>query len=101
MRQFRRAVVWGCIGWVSTCANFDLRSNAVPLAFGMTPEAAADAVESPMTRVAGRRGSEIYYTEQTALTTAFIVRERQRLWLQFRNHRLTGWKYAWDRPSAW
>jgi hypothetical protein len=101
MRQFRQVIVWGCIGWLSTCANFDLRSNAVPLAFGMTPEAATEALESPLARVPGRKGSEIYYAERTALTTAFIVRERQHLWLQFRHHRLTGWKYNWDRPSAW
>jgi len=82
MRQFRQAVVWGCIAWISTCPNFDPRSNALPLAFGMTPEAAAEALESPLSQVSGRRGSEIYYAEQTTLTTAFVVRERQQLWLQ-------------------
>ena len=101
MRQFRQAVVWGCIAWISTCPNFDLRSNALPLAFGMTPEAAAEALESPLSQVSGRRGSEIYYAEQTTLTTAFVVRERQRLWLQFRHRRLTGWRYDWDRPAGW
>jgi hypothetical protein len=78
-----------------------VRSNAVPLAFGMTPEAASEALESPLARVSGRRDSDIYYAERTALTTAFVVRERQRLWLQFRHRRLTGWKYGWDRPTAW
>ena len=101
MGQFRQAVVWGCIGFFSTCPYFDLRSNALPLAFGMTPELAASALESPLARVSGSRGSEIYYAERTDLATAFIVHERQRLWLQFRHRRLTGWKYDWDRPSAW
>jgi len=101
MGHFRPALVWGCITWISTCPHFDLRSNALPLAFGMTPEVAAGALESPLAHVAGRQGSEIYYTERTSLTTAFVLRERQRLWLQFRQHRLTGWKYDWDRPSAW
>jgi hypothetical protein len=103
MRQFRQAIVWGCVGWISTCPNFDfgVRSNALPLTFGMTPEAAGAALLTPLARVSGRRDSEMYYTERTALATGFIVHERQRLWLQFRHRRLTGWKYDWDRPIAW
>jgi hypothetical protein len=101
MRQFRQAVVWGCLGWISACGQFGVRSNALPLAFGMTPEVAAAALESPLTQVVGRRDSEIYYAEATAVVTGFIVRERERLWLEFRHHRLTGWKYDWDRPMAW
>src|SRR5450755_4680843 len=97
MRQFRQAVVWGCIGFISTCAYSDLRQNAVPLAFGMTPEAAAAALELPLARVPGRR--EIYYAEQTTLTTGLYAHDRH-LWLQFRNGRLTGWRNDWDRP-AW
>jgi hypothetical protein len=101
MRQFRQAIVWGCVGWISSCAQFGVRSNALPLAFGMTPEVAAAALETPLTQVVGRGDSEIYYAEATAVVTGFIVRERDRLWLQFRHHRLTGWKYDWDRPMAW
>jgi hypothetical protein len=101
MRQFRRAIVWGCIGWVAACPEFGVRSDALPLAFGMTPEVAAAALESPLARVAGRRDSDVYYAERTALTIGFIVHERQRLWLQFRHRRLSGWKYDWDRPIAW
>jgi hypothetical protein len=101
MRQFRQAVVWGCLGWISSCAQFGVRSNALPLAFGMTPEIAAAALGSPRTHVVGRRDAEIYYAEGTAVTSGFIVRERERLWLEFRQHRLTGWKYDWDRPMAW
>jgi len=101
MRQFRQAIVWGCIGWISTCPNFGVRSNALPLAFGMTPEVAAAALETPLARVPGHRDSDIYYTERTTVATGFIVNERQRLWLHFRHHQLTGWKYDWDRPIAW
>ena len=101
MRHFRQAIVWGCIGWISACPNFDAGSNALPLAFGMTPEVAAAALESPLARISGRRSdSDIYYTERIAAATGFIVRERQRLWLQFRHRRLTGWKYDWDRPRG-
>ena len=101
MRQFRQAVVWGCLGWISSCPQFGVRSNALPLAFGMTPEVAAVALGNPLTPVTGREDSEIYYAEGIAVTTAFIVRERERLWLKFRHGRLTGWKYDWDRPMAW
>jgi hypothetical protein len=101
-RQFRGAIVWGCIGWLSSCPNFGVRSNALPLAFGMTPDAASAALGSQLTPVAsGRRGSHIYYAEGTSVATGFIVRERERLWMQFRSGRLTGWGYDWDRPMAW
>jgi hypothetical protein len=100
MRQFRQAVVWGCIGWISTCPYFDLRSNALPLAFGMTPDAAAAALEVPLARASGRRSSEIYYAEWTT-TPGWWFGHNQHLWLQFRNGRLTGWKNDWDRPSGW
>ena len=100
-RQYRQAIVWGCIGWLSTCPNYGVRSNTLPLAFGMTPDAASAALQSPLTPVAGRHRSEIYYAEGTSDATGFIVRERERLWMQFRSGRLTGWKYDWDRPMAW
>jgi len=101
MQQFRQAVVWGCVGWLSACPNSGVRSNALPLAFGMTPEAAADALGTPLVQLPGRRNSGVYYTERTTLATGFIIHDRQPLWLQFRRGQLTGWKYNWDRPMAW
>lgn len=101
MRQFRQAVVWGCLGVISSCPQFGVRSNALPLAFGMTPEAAAAALGNPLTLVAGRRDADIYYAEGIAVATGFIIRDRERLWLKFRHRQLTGWKYEWDRPMAW
>src|SRR6266849_517351 len=101
MRPSRQAIVWGCIGWISACPNFGVRSNALPLAFGMTPEVAAAALESPLARISGRRDSGMYYTARPGLAPRFILHERRRLCLQFRHRRLTGWKYDWDRPLAW
>jgi len=66
----------------------------------MTPEAAAAALEIPLTRVSGRGNSGVYYAEETTLTTGWFARDRH-LWLQFRNGRLSGWKNDWDRPTAW
>jgi len=102
MRQWRQAVVWGCVGWFSTCSYYDLRSNAVPLAFGMTPDAVSAALNTPLVQVAGARRSEIFYAERQSSmpwTTVFPV-DRQ-LWLQFRNGHLTGWKNDWTRPAWW
>jgi hypothetical protein len=99
MRQFRQAAVWGCVAWISACQHFDLRSNALPLAFGMKPDEAAAALESPLVRVSGsgRRGSEIYYAEKPIAPMLLSTRDQQ-LWLRFRNGHLTGWKHNWGRP---
>jgi hypothetical protein len=99
MRQVRQAIVWGCIGWFSACPYSDLRSNTVPLEFGMSPEAAAAALNTPLSYVSGGRGSEIYHAELPSIT-GFYNYDRE-LWLQFRNHRLTGWKNDWDRRPWW
>src|SRR5260370_37831520 len=102
MRQFRQAIVWGCVGWVSSCPNFDfgVRSNALPFAFGMTPEAAGAALLSPLARASGRRDSEMYYTERTPLATGFIVPERPPLWLPFRHRPPTPLHFGCDPPIS-
>ena len=99
MRQIRQAVMWGCIGWLSACPYYDLRSNVVPLEFGMTPEAVAAALNAPLAYVSGRRGSEIYYAERPSVSGLYNY-DRQ-LWLQFRKGHLTGWKNDWDRRPWW
>jgi hypothetical protein len=99
MRQIRQAVMWGCIGWLSACPYYDLRSNVVPLEFGMTPEAVAAALNAPLAYVSGRRGSEIYYAERPSVSGLYNY-DRQ-LWLQFRQGHLTGWKNDWDRRPWW
>ncbi len=96
MRQLRQAMVWGCIGWFSACQYFDLRSNALPLEFGMTPEAAANALNVPLVHVSGTGRSEILYAEQPTSIPGIFPPDRQ-LWLQFRNGHLTGWKNDWPR----
>ncbi len=100
MRLSRQALVWGCVGWFSTCQYYDLHSNALPLAFGMTPDAAATALNVPLVRVSGGRNSEILYAQRPTTMPSFFRYDRQ-LWLQFRNGRLTGWKNDWTRSSWW
>jgi hypothetical protein len=99
MREVRQAVVWGCVGWLAACPYYPPNSNAFPLAFGMSPEAAAAALNVPLTPLTGRRGSEVYYAQLPSGIPSLLglnAYDRQ-LWLQFRRGRLTGWKNNWGR----
>jgi hypothetical protein len=98
--QFRQAVVWGCIGLFSSCPYFDRGSNALPLAFGMTPQEVAIALDAPLAQVSVHKGAEIYYAERQAATPSFFPVDR-RLWLQFRRGHLTGWRNDWDKRPWW
>jgi len=69
-------------------------SNIWPLAFGMTPQDVADALGSPLVYVQGRPGSEIFVTARDAGIPSFY-RGSERIYLQFRRGRLTGWKKDW------
>jgi hypothetical protein len=69
-------------------------SNIWPLAFGMTPQDVADALGSPLVYVRGRPGSEIFVTARDAGIPSFY-RGSERIYLQFRRGRLTGWKNDW------
>jgi hypothetical protein len=69
-------------------------SNIWPLAFGMTPQDVADALGSPLVYVQGRQGSEIFVTARDAGIPSFY-RGSERIYLQFRRGRLTGWKKDW------
>jgi hypothetical protein len=92
MRRVNQAVLWGCLGWVAACSYQDLGTNAIPLAFGMSPWAAEAALKAPLERVSGRRGSQIYYAQ---LPWDY----NRQIWLQFRGNRLTGWKNSWPRQA--
>jgi hypothetical protein len=102
MRQWRQAVVWGCIGWFSSCPYYDLRSNTVPLAYGMTPDAVSAALNVPLVPVTGGKRSEVFYAErQSGMPWTTVFADDRQLWLQFRNGHLTGWKNNWSRPAWW
>jgi len=57
MLQWRQAVVWGCVAWFSNCPWNDVRTNAVPLEFGMTPDVVATALGVPIVHVSGSAGN--------------------------------------------
>lgn len=75
-------------------------SNHVPLAFGMNPAEAADALRTPLTYVRGHRGNEIYLAVSDIGGSLFFPR-RDHLYLQFRRGHLTGWKGDWNLNETW
>jgi len=75
-------------------------SNTTPLAFGMAADDAAHALGAPLTYISGRPGHEIYLAIRTFGGSGFFDR-RDRLYLQFRKGRLTGWKGDWGRNWMW
>jgi hypothetical protein len=82
-------------------ANFTATlSNNTPLAFGMNAQDATRALGAPLSYVSGRPGNEIYLTIRHAGGSGFFPRN-DRLYLQFRNGRLAGWKGDWGERWMW
>ncbi len=75
-------------------------SNTTPLAFGMDAVTATRALGTPLNYISGRLGDEIFLAIRTAGGSGFFDR-RDRLYLQFRHGRLTGWKGDWRRNWMW
>ena len=75
-------------------------SNNTPLVFGMGEEDAARALGAPLNYISGRPGDEIYLAYRDIGGSGFFNR-RDRLYLQFRRGRLTGWKGDWGRNWMW
>jgi hypothetical protein len=69
-------------------------SNNTPLAFGMGAEDASRALGSPLNYISGRPGDEIFMAIRHVGGSLFFPRN-DRLYLQFRRGRLTGWKGDW------
>ena len=85
--------------WPAPPFNLTL-SNNTPLAFGMPPADAARALGTPLAWVSGTRGNEIYLAIRDVGGGGFFDR-RDKLFLQFRQGRLTGWKGDWGRNWMW
>lgn len=73
-------------------------SNTTPLVFGMNEMEATAALGVPLVYLRGRPGNETFAAERPNPT--YLNREA-RLFLQFRNGRLTGWKGDWGRNWMW
>jgi hypothetical protein len=75
-------------------------SNNTPLAFGMDAQDAARALGTPLNYVSGRLGAEIFLAVRHNGGSGFFPRN-DRLYLQFRGGRLTGWKGDWGSRWMW
>jgi hypothetical protein len=66
-------------------------SNQRPLVFGMDVEQASAALKQPLQYVSGPPGNEIYLALRN-LGGSGLINHHDRLFLQFRDGRLAGWK---------
>ena len=75
-------------------------SNTAPLVFGMEVEDASRALGEPLSYVRGRPGNEIYLAIRN-IGGSGLLNHHDRLYLQFRKGRLTGWKADWGNNWMW
>jgi hypothetical protein len=66
----------------------------IPLAFGMTPDQAAQALGVDLLYVRGRPGDELLVALPNVKGATLAYRS-DALYLQFRHGRLSGWKGDW------
>ncbi len=92
-----------CAALILLCLLFSAEtraSNLAPLAFGMTPQDAAIALSASLDYVRGRPGSEVFVAGREAGVPGFYP-VGERLYLQFRRGRLTGWKTDRGLRRGW
>jgi hypothetical protein len=75
-------------------------SNLTPLAFGMDVDETSRALGQPLQRVSSRPGNEIYLAFRN-LGGSGLIPHHNRLFLKFRNGRLTGWKEDYGENWMW
>jgi hypothetical protein len=75
-------------------------SNTTPLVFGMDVEGVSRALGQPLSYISGRAGDEIYLAILNVGGSG-LLNHRDRLFLQFRKGRLTGWKADWGHNWMW
>jgi hypothetical protein len=75
-------------------------SNHTPLVFGMDVADASRALGEPLSYVSGRPGDEIYLAIRD-IGGSGLLNHHDRLFLQFRKGRLTGWKADWGHNWMW
>lgn len=75
-------------------------SNNTPLVFGMGVSDVSRALGEPLSYLSGRPGEEIYLAIRN-LGGSGLLNHHDRLFLQFRKGRLTGWKGDWGHNWMW
>jgi hypothetical protein len=76
-------------------------SNNIPLTFGMGAADASRALGEPLSYISGRPGDEIYLAVRNYVGGSRLFNHHDRLFLQFRNGRLAGWKGDWGHNWMW
>jgi hypothetical protein len=75
-------------------------SNHIPLVIGMNVEDTSRALGQPLHFVSGPPRAEIYLALRD-LGGSGLIKHHDRLFLQFRNGRLTGWKEDYGQNWMW
>ena len=75
-------------------------SNHAPLAIGMDISQASAALREPLQYVSGPPGEEIYLALRNQGGSG-LLNHHDRLFLQFRAGRLTGWKEDYGKNWMW
>jgi len=75
-------------------------SNTTPLVFGMDVEGVSTALGQPLSYIGGRPGDEIFLAIRN-IGGSGLFNRHDRLFLQFRKGRLTGWKGDWGHNWMW
>ena len=75
-------------------------SNHTPLVFGMDVSEVSAALRQPLQYVSGTPGEEIYLALRNQGGSG-LINHHDRLFLQFRNGRLAGWKEDYGRNWMW
>ena len=76
-------------------------SNNTPLVFGMDVADASRALGEPLSYVNGRPGNEVYLAIRNNIGGSGLFNHHDRLFLQFRDGRLAGWKGDWGHNWMW
>ena len=100
IRLMRRLLLIACLSWLGAFAAQAgdagyPRTYNDPLVFGMTRDQVARVVDAPLIYLSGPRGSERYLVERRATVSGFYPVDTH-IVLQFRRHRLTGWRRDWQ-----
>ena len=99
----RKITIGATVVWMLTSAAPALaqQANHTPLAFGMNPDQASQALGTGLIYVRGRPGNEMFLALPNVKGST-LSDWRDGLYLQFRRGRLDGWKGDWgtNRPCC-
>jgi hypothetical protein len=100
------AVAWPVMAFAQQSASASPQpftatsSNNTPLVFGMSVENASQALDRPLSYVSGSPGNEVFVAIRNAGGSR-LIGHNDKLYLQFRNGKLAGWKGDWSRNWMW